>query len=125
MSKKILVVEDSQTQLSIIKDGLETAGYSVVTAGDGEEALEKYRSEGPDLIILDIMLPKLDGYGVAKRIRSEEPPERRLPIIMLTARTAQKDGEAGFASGTDVYLKKPFDPDKLLKLVKKYLEQNK
>ncbi|MFC1571392.1 response regulator transcription factor [Candidatus Margulisiibacteriota bacterium] len=123
MARKILVIEDNKSQVETIKDNLELNGYSVIIAGDGDEGYEKYQAEKPDLIILDVMLPKLDGYSVARRIRSQEVSLAHVPIIMLTGRTSQIDGENGFSAGADVYLKKPFDPGRLVKLIKKCLEE--
>ncbi|MFC1571395.1 response regulator transcription factor [Candidatus Margulisiibacteriota bacterium] len=123
MSKKILLVDDEEDIVKPLKFRLESKGYQVVVAGDGEAALKKHKSEKPDLIILDLMLPKLDGYSVAKRIRERESSGEHVPIIMLTGRTTQSDGEAGFEAGTDVYLKKPFEADKLLILVEKCLKE--
>ncbi|MFC1571393.1 response regulator transcription factor [Candidatus Margulisiibacteriota bacterium] len=125
MSKKILVVEDNKSQAETIKDNLEANGYSVIIADDGDKALEKFQKDNPDLIILDVMLPKLDGYSVARRIRNQETPPAHVPIIMLTSRTAQIDGESGFAAGSDIYLKKPFDAGKLVKVIKECLEEKK
>ncbi|MFC1571394.1 response regulator transcription factor [Candidatus Margulisiibacteriota bacterium] len=121
MPKKILMVEDEKDIVEPVKYKLEKDGYKVIVAGDGDAALEKYQSEKPDLIILDVMLPRLDGYSVAKRVRNREVGEEHVPIIMLTARTEQEDGEAGFEAGTDLYLKKPFEVAKLIQLAKKCL----
>ena len=88
MAKKILVVDDEKPISDIIKFNLEKEGYEVVTAYDGEEALEKVESENPDLIILDLMLPKIDGLEVAKRVRAKHT----MPIIMVTANSTRSWG---------------------------------
>ncbi|OGC03729.1 hypothetical protein A2276_07725 [candidate division WOR-1 bacterium RIFOXYA12_FULL_43_27] len=122
--RKILVVEDEEHVLSLIAGRFAAGGYEVIGAGDGDEAIEKYNQENPDLVILDVMIPKLDGYSVAKRIRESEQStgKRATSIIMLTARTGAKDGRAGYESGANIYLKKPFDPEKLFELVVYHLD---
>lgn len=118
---KILVTEDSPTILAITKDVLEGAGFTVIAAVDGQEALDKARKEAPDLIVLDLMLPKLDGYKVCRMLKFDEK-YKQIPIILLTARAQEADEKLGKEVGADAYLTKPFDPDKLLGKIKELLK---
>jgi DNA-binding response OmpR family regulator len=111
--KKILVVDDEPDVASLLSLMLTTQGYAVVTAGDGEEALAKARSEMPDLILLDVMLPKMDGYKVAHMLKSDAK-YKQIPIIMLTANVQEKSKESSLAAGADDYAAKPFDAAELL-----------
>ena len=107
---RILVADDDPEIVSLIKRGLTYEGYTVDTAGDGAEALTKVRAEQPDAVILDVMMPGLDGNEVAKRLRQAGDT----PILMLTARGTVADKVMGLDSGADDYLVKPFDFDELL-----------
>ncbi len=107
--KKILAVDDETEALMIVKRVLEADGYEVVTASDGEEALEKIKQERPDAVILDVVLPGLNGEEVCKNIRSD-PALGRLPVIMLTGKTADADRVVGRVIGADIYINKPFNP---------------
>src|SRR3712207_3981220 len=104
---KVLIVEDEETLARNLADKLRGEGFAVTTAGDGEEGLDKLRSERPDLIILDIMLPKLDGLSLCRIIR-RDAGTAHIPIIMLTARGAEVDKIVGLESGADDYVVKPF-----------------
>ncbi|MEM8603299.1 MAG: response regulator [Cyanobacteria bacterium P01_H01_bin.121] len=106
---KILVVDDEAAVRRILDMRLSMAGFKVVTAIDGEEALEVFQREAPDLVVLDIMLPKLDGYGVCRQLRQES----EVPIIMLSALGAIADRITGLDLGADDYLAKPFSPKEL------------
>ena len=119
MAKKILVVDDEKPISDIIKFNLEKEGYEVVTAYDGEEALEKVESESPDLIILDLMLPKIDGLEVAKRVRAKHT----MPIIMVTAKDSELDKVLGLELGADDYVTKPFSIRELVARVKANLRR--
>ena len=119
MAKKILVVDDEKPISDIIKFNLEKEGYEVVTAYDGEEALEKVESENPDLIILDLMLPKIDGLEVAKRVRAKHT----MPIIMVTAKDSELDKVLGLELGADDYVTKPFSNRELVARVKANLRR--
>lgn len=119
-AKKILVVEDEPDVLSLLTLMLKSQGYNVITAVDGSEALEKARAEVPDLIILDIMLPKLDGYKVARMLKFDENYSH-IPIVMLTAKIQEKDKEIGLEMGADEYITKPFDTAELLQKIKERL----
>jgi pilus assembly protein CpaE len=109
---RILVVDDTKLITKMIHDKLAAAGYEVTEAYDGPDALRKLKSFVPDLIILDIMLPGMDGYQVARTIR-QDPQHVRTPIIILTAKSGIAEKIAGFEAGADDYLTKPFDPTEL------------
>ena len=120
--KKILVVDDEVDLLETIRFPLEIEGYNVLVAYNGEEALNQARKENPDLILLDLMLPKLDGYKVCRLLKFDER-YKHIPILMLTAKTQEKDKVLGMETGADEYITKPFDMDHLLKKVKEYLNR--
>jgi DNA-binding response OmpR family regulator len=120
--KRILVVEDEQELVIAVKIRLEEAGYETITAYDGMEALEKAKSQNPDLIILDLMLPKLDGYKVCKMLKFDER-YKKIPIIMFTARAQKMDEELGREVGADAHIIKPFDHQILLENIKRLLNQ--
>jgi two-component system alkaline phosphatase synthesis response regulator PhoP len=123
MSKgKILVVDDEIYIVHILDFSLGMEGYEVVTALDGEQALEKLKTEKPDLIVLDIMMPKLDGYEVCKAIKSD-PETRQIPVILLSAKGRNVDQKMGFDVGADDYITKPFSPRKLVERINQLLGQ--
>lgn len=105
MSKKILIAEDSPTVLMMMRSALEKAGFTVITATDGMEALNKARSEQPDLIILDCILPKLDGYNICRMLKFDAK-FKSIPIFMFTARTGSADQQMGEKTGADAYIPK-------------------
>ena len=113
IAKRILVVEDNPRILLVIQRRLESAGYSVITAQEGPRGLEMAKSERPDLILLDLTLPKLDGFEVC-RLLKRDPAYSQIPIIMLTARTEANDVGSGLRCGADHYMTKPFDHAVLL-----------
>ncbi|MDP3791427.1 MAG: response regulator [Candidatus Omnitrophota bacterium] len=113
MSKKILVVDDEVQLVEMLKMRLEATGYGVVCAYDGQEALEKAKKEKPDLIILDLMLPKMDGYKVCGLLKNDSR-YAKIPIIMFTARAQEEDIALGKEMGAEAYITKPFDPKLLL-----------
>ena len=115
--KRILVVDDEQDMVFGIRMMLEARDFEVLTAFDGQEALEQARTRCPDLIILDLMLPKLDGYKVCRMLKFDEK-YKQIPVIMLTARTAENEQRMGFEVGADVYLTKPFEQDHLLEKIR-------
>ena len=117
----ILVVDDEPHVVRLVKANLEPSGYRILTAADGEQALRAVRDESPDLVILDIMLPKMDGYEDCRRIREFSP----VPVIMLTARSAEVDLVHGFDVGADDYLTKPFAANELLVRVRAVLRRSK
>jgi CheY-like chemotaxis protein/MinD-like ATPase involved in chromosome partitioning or flagellar assembly len=113
MAKRILVVDDDSTALRLIGYSLQQEGYDVVTASNGSDGLSQARKQGPDLIVLDVMMPDLDGFEVCRRLRAD-PATSRLPIIMLTAKGQVSDRVAGFRAGADDYVVKPADPSELV-----------
>lgn len=119
MNEKILVVDDESAIVDLIKMELDFEGYQVETAYDGEEALEKAKSWKPDLVVLDIMLPKKNGYDVCKELQ----PIMDIPIILLTAKTDIVDKVLGLELGADDYLTKPFDNRELLARIKAHLRR--
>ena len=119
-STRILVVEDEPVVVEVVERYLQREGYSVLTAGDGEAGLQKYTESRPHLVVLDLMLPKLGGMEVCRRIREQA----RTPVIMLTARGDEMDRIAGFETGADDYLAKPFSPRELVARVKAVLRRS-
>lgn len=120
--KKILIVDDEVDLVETIRFPLEIEGYRVLVAYNGEDALNQARKEDPDLILLDLMLPKLDGYKVCRLLKFDER-YKHIPILMLTAKVQEKDKVIGMETGADEYLTKPFDMDYLFKKVKEYLNK--
>ena len=120
MKKRILIVDDNEPDIVLIEDSLEASGhdYEIIKANDGQVALEKAKSEMPDLIILDVMLPKLDGFHVCGMLKSDER-FKSIPIILLTMKAATEDIQAGQDVQADAYMNKPLDPDKLHKQITK------
>lgn len=108
----VLAADDDEDILDLVAFRLERSGYAVIVARDGEEALELAAKELPDLAVLDVMMPKVDGFEVTRRLRAEEATSR-IPIILLTARSQDADVQQGFEAGADDYLRKPFSPDEL------------
>jgi two-component system phosphate regulon response regulator PhoB len=122
MKPKILVVDDEPDAVELVEFNLKGAGFDVVTAGNGEEALKKARSFAPDLILLDLMLPEVDGLEVCKILR-RDPATSAVPIIMLTAKAAELDRVLGLELGADDYVTKPFSPRELVLRVKNLLRR--
>jgi len=118
MAKKILACDDERHIVRLIQVNLERAGYNVVTAFDGTEALRKVEAEHPDLIVLDVMMPKMDGFEVLKRLQAN-PETRDIPVIMLTAKAQDADVFRGWSSGVSSYLTKPFNPLELLTFIRR------
>jgi DNA-binding response OmpR family regulator len=108
----VLAADDDEDILDLVSFRLERSGYTVIQARDGEEALELAVKELPDLAVLDVMMPKLDGFEVTRRLRAEATTNR-MPIILLTARAQEADIRRGFEVGADDYLRKPFSPAEL------------
>jgi DNA-binding response OmpR family regulator len=117
----VLAVDDEPRVMKLLEANLKSSGYSVLTAADGEEALQIFEREMPDLVLLDLMLPKMDGYAVCRRIREFSA----VPVIMLTARSSQVDLIHGFEVGADDYLTKPFSIAELLMRVQAVLRRSK
>ncbi|TMK18558.1 MAG: response regulator [Actinobacteria bacterium] len=121
MGKRVLVVDDDRVIQQLLQVNLELEGYDVVaTASDGNEALDKVASLKPDLVILDIMMPKMDGLEVTRRLKAQ-PKLAKIPIILLSARAQDLDIREGLDIGADAYLTKPFDPVELLEVVGRLL----
>lgn len=120
MGIKILITEDSPTILEILKSVLVEEGYDVIAAVDGQQALELVRTEKPDLIVLDLMLPKIDGYKVCRMLKFDEK-YKNIPIIMLTARTKESDENLGKEVGADAYIRKPFEPEIIIDKIRELL----
>lgn len=122
MSKyKILIVDDEADLVTMIKLRLEATGYDILEAYDGQEALKKAQDQNPDLIILDIMLPKMNGYKVCRMLKFDEK-YRHIPIIMFTARVQEADKQMSQKVGADAYIAKPFEPDILLEKIQGLLK---
>jgi DNA-binding response OmpR family regulator len=108
----VLVADDDPDILALVRFRLERDGYEVLSAPDGETALDLAIARTPDLAVLDVMMPGLDGYEVTRRLRDHGPTET-IPIILLTARVQEPDVERGYAAGADDYVTKPFSPQAL------------
>ena len=122
MAKRILVVEDERELVKAIQIRLEQAGYEVMAAYDGQEGLEKAQKEKPDLIILDLMLPKMDGYKVCGMLK-HDGRYVKIPIIMLTARAQDTDEKLGYECGADAFIIKPFKHEAVLAKIKELLKE--
>ena len=120
---RILVVDDEIYIVHILDFSLGMEGYEVITALDGEQALEKARAEKPDLIVLDIMMPKLDGYETCKRLKADAAT-KDIPVILLSAKGRNVDQKVGFEVGADDYITKPFSPRKLVERINAILGQS-
>lgn len=119
--KKILAVDDEKHIVRLVEVNLQRAGYEVETAYDGREALEKVKKSKPDLIVLDVMMPHLDGFSVLKALK-QDPETKSIPVIMLTAKAQDADVFRGWQSGVDSYLTKPFNPLELITFVERILD---
>ncbi len=120
MPKKILIVDDDEAVLQLLNTRLISVGYETVMASDGEEGLKKARKELPDLILLDVMMPNLDGYQFSLLLKADER-FKKTPIIMLTSLSQHMDAITGRALGAVEYVTKPFDSVKLLETINKWL----
>ena len=117
-SFKILIADDERDILEIMAKRIAQAGYTVITAHDGQEALDKVRSENPDIILLDLTMPKLDGFMVLKSLRENPPTSKWQPVIIVSARTELNDMKQGFSLEADHYLTKPCNIGDILKAIK-------
>ena len=120
MSNKILFVEDEEDLTLIVADTLRGQGYNVITAFDGVQGLGKFKSEGADIVVADVMMPKMDGFTMAKEIRKLSPT---VPLLFLTAKSTIDDVEQGFEIGANDYLKKPFELRELIVRIKALLRR--
>ena len=117
---KILVADDSLAELQIIQQTLQSSGHSIITVMDGDAAEEKAKSDTFDLIILDVIMPKKNGFQVCREIKTNDKT-KNIPVIMVTSKDQESDKFWGMKQGADEYLTKPFKPEDLLKTVKKYI----
>ncbi len=120
--KKILLIEDEKDLVETVTLRLEAFGYEVITAHDGFEGLGKAKKENPDIIILDLMLPKMDGYKVCGLLKADTR-YNKIPIIMFTARAQESDKKMGKEVGADAYITKPFEPQALLEKIRYLLKE--
>jgi DNA-binding response OmpR family regulator len=114
---RILVADDDPSILRLLQLNFELEGYEVSTASDGEEALAKARASSPDVVVLDVMMPGMDGWEVCRRLKEDETM-RDVPVILLTALGQEQERRHGLAVGASEYVMKPFDPDRLVQMVK-------
>lgn len=120
--KKILIVEDEAQLVEMLKMRLEASDYEVIVAYDGQEGLQKAREKKPSLIILDLMLPKLDGFKICRMLKFDEK-YRHIPIIMFTARAQDTDRKISEEVGADAYITKPFEPQVLLSKIQELVNK--
>jgi len=121
-NKTILIIDDEDDLIKALTVRLNDAGYTVLSARDGFEGLNLARKEEPDLILLDLMLPKIDGFKVARFLKFDES-YKNIPIIMLTARAEEEDKVLGMQTGADLYVTKPFDDEMLLVAIDKLIQK--
>ena len=117
MAKKILIVDDEPNLVKLLESRLKSNGYEVISASDGQQGLDRVRQDKPDLVILDLMLPKLHGYEVCKQLRADSV-HKDIPIVMLTASGKAGDIQEGLNQGANAYIAKPFQPEALLGIIK-------
>ncbi|MFC1621690.1 response regulator transcription factor [Candidatus Omnitrophota bacterium] len=120
--KRILIVDDEDDLRNMLKFRLEATGYTVLEASDGQEGLDMARAQKPDMIILDLMLPKMDGFKVCRMLKFDKI-YKNIPVVMLTAKVQEKDKMIGQEMGADAYLTKPFEPNELVVKIKELLNQ--
>ena len=120
MSKTVLIVDDEEYIVTSLEYVMKSAGYEVVVAYDGEQAIEKIKATAPDLLILDVMMPKLDGFEVCEKIRAN-PLWESIRIIMMTAKGRDSERDKGISLGADAYMTKPFSTRDILKRVTELL----
>ncbi|UCD55301.1 MAG: response regulator [Candidatus Omnitrophota bacterium] len=120
--KKILLVDDEMDLVKLVSSRLTNSGYDVVTAYDGREALDKVKTEKPQLIILDLMLPRIDGHKVCAMLKADAR-YNKIPVLIFTAKAETEDMELSKEAGADAYITKPFEPDALLKKIDELLKE--
>ena len=123
MPKTILIADDDPTIIKLLQVNLEMEGYTVVCAYDGQDAVEKAQAHPPDLVLLDIMMPRMDGWA-AREALSAVPELKDTPVIFLSARAQQADLRRGYEAGVSEYVTKPFDPTELLDIIGRVLDGN-
>jgi len=121
--KRILVVDDEPNLVLLVEARLKASGYEVLSASDGLTALEMAKREKPDLIILDLMLPKMDGFKVCGLLKKDFR-YKKIPILLFTARAQDTDRQMGIEAGAEAYITKPFEPEKLLSKIKELIGNN-
>ncbi len=119
---KILLVDDEPSLVKVVSRRLEAEGFEVCVAMDGEEALRQVVMENPRLIILDVMLPRLTGYEVCRKLKAD-PKYQDIPIVLFTAKVQEQDEKIGFEAGADAYVRKPFRAPELLEKIRNLLER--
>ncbi len=122
MSKRILIVEDQEDLRAILRDFLKASGYETVEAVDGGEGVDRARADRPDLILMDIQLPVLDGYEATRQIKAD-PSLKATPVIAVSSFAMKGDEEKARASGCDAYVTKPYSPVKLLRVIRSFLDK--
>jgi two-component system cell cycle response regulator DivK len=120
VSKRILVVEDQEDLRGVLRDLLTGSGYAVIEAGDGEAGVAKAKSERPDLVLMDIQMPLIDGYEATRRIKLD-PTLKPIPIVAVSSFAMKGDEEKARAAGCDHYVTKPYSPMQLLRLIRSFL----
>lgn len=118
--KRTLIVDDEEGIVKVVKMYLEHHGYEVITAGDGQEGLDRAKADKPDIIILDLMLPRMDGYKVCGLLK-RDARYAKIPVILFTAKAQEKDVKLGEEVGADAYITKPFEPEVLLSKIKELI----
>jgi CheY-like chemotaxis protein len=118
--KRILIADDDPVILRLIQVNLELEGYQVITANNGQEAVDRATAEIPDLVILDIMMPRLDGYQACEKLKAADAT-KAIPVIFLSAKAQQGDIDRGKSYGVADYLTKPFDPSDLIDVVERHI----
>ena len=121
MAKKILVADDEEDVKIIMQLYLESKGYEIVTSYDGLDTLDKVKTEKPDLILLDVMMPVIDGFEVCKKLK-DSPDTASIPIVMVSAASHAESKQRGLDAGAVEYIVKPFEPDHLVEVVRKILK---
>ncbi|HIK54248.1 MAG TPA: response regulator transcription factor [Synechococcales cyanobacterium M55_K2018_004] len=120
--KRLLLIDDDPNLILLVKDYLEFRGYEVITAENGQEALEVLQQETPDMIICDVMMPQMDGYSLVEHVR-KDPRTSWIPVLFLSAKGQSQDRVKGLNTGADVYMVKPFEPEELVAQVESSLKQ--
>jgi len=122
LSKKVLLAEDERNVILGVRTCLDAVGYQIEIVEDGEEALNSIRKEHPDLILLDLLMPKVDGFEVLKEVKGNNDT-KNIPVIVLTAKAEEEDRQRAMDLGADSYMTKPFKPQELWDLLKHYLPE--
>lgn len=120
--KRLLLIDDDPNLILLVKDYLEFRGYEVITAENGQEALDMLQKESPDMIICDVMMPQMDGYSLVEHVR-KDPRTSWIPVLFLSAKGQSQDRVKGLNTGADVYMVKPFEPEELVAQVESSLKQ--